>query len=200
MKPWDDPEIVTTLHELKKFPDVKPCYMHGGHPCEELPFIMPIYGQSCEMEVADILYMLVRYLKPLYVVELGCHLGIGTYVLAKACKDNRMGRVITCDIHPLYCTEATNRCYFLDALDYVYQESSTSELMERHIKDADFLWLDCDYEGRINALKHMKSGAVACLHDTNQEQVLADAVNSLGPEYEHVSFMTHRGMSIIRRK
>lgn len=196
MKPWDDPEIVTTLHELKKFPDVKPCYMHGGHPCEELPWVMPIYGQSCEMEVADILYMLVRYLKPLYVVELGCHLGIGTYVLSKACKDNRMGQVWTCDVYGEMVVATGERCRGLGAT--IYQQDSNFSMSQ--VEQADFLWLDCDYEGRINALKHMKSGAVACLHDTNQEQVLADAVNSLGPDYEHVSFMTHRGMSIIRRK
>jgi predicted O-methyltransferase YrrM len=51
-----------------------------------------------ETEVNEFLYSLVRMIKPEFVVETGCYLGDGTVAIARAIRDNEIGRMLTCDI------------------------------------------------------------------------------------------------------
>lgn len=196
--PWENPKLVSLLHELRQFPDIQPCWMRGGHPAVEQPWVMPKYGQSAELEVCDLLYSLVRYLRPSMVVELGCHIGIGTYSLARACQDNNHGKVFTCDIEPEYIHTTVERLGAL-WMDWAEVHSVESARMMHMVGQSDFLWLDCDYEGRMEALKHLKPGAVAVVHDTRQEPMLADYIRSLDLEYVQFG-QTHRGLSVVQRK
>jgi predicted O-methyltransferase YrrM len=53
---------------------------------------------SSEVEVLDLLYALVRCLRPRVVLETGTYLGLSTHHLARAVRDNGVGHVHSCDI------------------------------------------------------------------------------------------------------
>lgn len=181
---------VTLLDELLKFPDVKPVPMQGGG--KDQPWLMPIYGASGEMELIDFLYTFVRLLKPELVVELGCHLGLSTYGLGRACQDNGKGRIVACDIEDSYVIASRARC---EGLPVTIHWMNAGWLPET--KDADFLFIDCDYDNRMGALATLKTGAVAVVHDTRQEPPLREAIEKQITERVH--FDTWRGFSIIRK-
>lgn len=194
--PWENPRLVSLIHEYAKFDDYAPCWMQGDGKAQ--PFVMTHYGASAELEVCDLLYTLVRYLRPAMVVELGCHKGIGTYALARACQDSAHGHVYTCDIDPEMVATAVRHLGEL-CPEWAEVAPIESSRMMHLVSQADFLWLDCDYEGRMASLREMKRGAVACVHDTRQEPMLREAV--VGAEgFEYVNFgQTHRGLSIIQK-
>lgn len=181
---------MSLLKELLRFADVNPVPMQGGG--KEQPWLMPIYGASGEMELVDFLYAFVRLLRPELVVELGSHLGISTYGLARACQDNGNGRVVACDIEENCVLKSRARCEGLPATIHWMNAGWMPE-----IKEADFLFIDCDYENRIKALGMLKPGAVAVVHDTRQEPPLRDAIEAQMTERVHVD--TWRGFSIIRK-
>lgn len=202
MKPWENPRLVSLGYELAKQPDVEFCWMRGGHGPEgatEQPWVMPIYGQSAELELMDLLYCMVRYLRPKVVVELGCHLGLGTYALGRGVQDAGGGVVYTCDNNNEYVRTTISRCLGLPV--QVFELDSQDSAMVHIMHEADLLWLDCDYEGRVQALDEMKVGAVAVIHDTQQEPDLRKAVDAnMNAGFQYVHFgQTHRGMSIVQR-
>ena len=53
-----------------------------------------------EVEVAELLYSLVRSIKPNRIVETGTHLGISSLYMALAARENNKGKVITYEIIP----------------------------------------------------------------------------------------------------
>lgn len=181
---------MTLLDELLKFPDVKPSPMQGGG--QEQPWLMPIYGASGEMELIDFLYCFVRLLKPELVVELGCHLGLSTYGLGRACQDNAKGRVIACDIEEGYVLTSRARC---EGLPVTIHWMNAGWMPET--RKADFLFIDCDYPNRLNALAQMKPGAIAVVHDTRQEPPLREGIEQKIAERVHCD--TWRGFSIVRK-
>jgi predicted O-methyltransferase YrrM len=179
------------LQELSaKFPDIKPVPMQGGGQAQ--PWTMAIYGASAEVELQELLYALVRQLRPEVVVELGCHLGLTSYALGRACQDNGAGRVYACDIEPEY-TKATYERTLGLPVDVELCSAGCFPYVER----ADFLFIDCDYENRIGAIARIKPGATAIMHDTRQEPTLRNALDDSGVRRLH--FPTWRGFSIFQK-
>lgn len=58
--------------------------------------------QSAEVEVLDFLYSLVRTLKPKLVIETGSFRGLSACYIGKALRDNKRGKLITCEVDPKY--------------------------------------------------------------------------------------------------
>jgi hypothetical protein len=61
---------------------------------------------AVELEVAELLYALIRAAKPRLVVEAGTGRGIAACFIAEALRDNGAGRLITYEPDPLYVAEA----------------------------------------------------------------------------------------------
>lgn len=202
------PEIgdgwVSLIHELAVFPDVVPAYSHGGNE-HRREWVLPMYGVSTELEALDVLYGLVRLLKPDLIVETGCFLGFGTYALGRGALDNGRGRVVSCDIVDTYCGVTRTRCGGRPdgrtmALPVEVRWCDAAEIPE--LDTCDFAWLDSgdseqqSYDSRIGALHRMKKGAVAAMHDTRNEPRLRQGIAELGLQAVH--FDTWRGLSLIQ--
>jgi len=56
-------------------------------------------GGDSEVEMGELLYGLIRMLKPDLVVETGTYKGGATRYMARACKENDSGHVVTCETH-----------------------------------------------------------------------------------------------------
>lgn len=167
--------------------DVNPKWMQGGG--EQQDWLCGIYGVSAEIELLDLLYTFVRLLKPSLIVEGGCHLGLGSYALGRAARDNGRGIVLTSDTELIHVEKARERCEELPV------EVRHCSLMELPVSEADFLFLDSSYETRIEAAHKMKRGAIAILHDSRQSPELAEGIKDL----QHINFdQTWRGWSLIR--
>lgn len=183
------PQAVSLFHEVTQLTGQKPSWMSGGGEWRE--WMCPIYGYSAEVEIMDLLYALVRLLKPEVVIEGGCHKGLSAYALGRALKDNGHGYCVTCDIKEEFVIETAKIC---DGLPVHIKHCSASELP---VVMADFLFLDSDYENRIAMIGRMKPGAIAVIHDTRQEPALKE---SIPPVTGRIDFdQTWRGFSIVRK-
>jgi hypothetical protein len=202
------PEIgtgwVSLIHELSVFPDVAPAYSHGGNEYRR-EWILPVYGTSTELEALDMLYALVRLLKPELIVEVGCSLGFGTYALGRAALDNGHGRVVTCDTMDTLCGVTRTRCGGRPdgktvSLPVEVRWCNADDLAEVEI--CDFAWLDSgeseedSYNTRIGALLRMKPGSIAAMHDTRNEPRLRRGILECGKEVVHLD--SWRGLSLIQ--
>lgn len=58
-----------------------------------------IFPGSCSEAVCRFLYEMVTELKPEWVVEVGCYIGLSTLHIAKALRDNRKGKLIAFDLN-----------------------------------------------------------------------------------------------------
>jgi len=169
-------------------PDVEFKWMQGGG--EARPWLCPIYGPSAELEILDLLFSLVRLVRPKLIVETGCHRGIGTFALGRAAREVN-ARVISCDIDPALIVVAENRCCGLPVEIRLCRAEDLSE-----VERADFLFLDGSEDSRIECVPRMKSGALALMHDTRQEPFLRDAFKGLGSA---VHLESWRGATLFSR-
>jgi predicted O-methyltransferase YrrM len=183
-------QMILPSESVKHFPDVNYVPMQGGGQAQ--PWMMPIYGQGVEAEMMDLLYTMVRILRPEMVVDLGSHVGMSAYALGCAVRDNdNKGRVVSCDIEAEYTSQTFERVKGLPVAALM-----CSAHLLREVETADFLFIDCDYGNRIGTLKRIKKGATGVMHDTRQEPILRKAIDDSGLKAVH--FDTWRGFSIIQ--
>jgi predicted O-methyltransferase YrrM len=175
--------------DYEAMPDVEFRWMSGDGVYR--PWLCPIYGYSAELEVLDLLYSLVKLVRPKLIVETGCHLGIGTYALGKAAKEVG-AQVVSCDVELKYIDAARERCQGLPVSIVLCKAECLGEVHE-----ADFLFLDGSEESRIQCVPRMKHGALAVMHDTNQERFLRDAFTGYG---DAVHMESWRGATLFHRK
>ena len=155
-------------------------------------------GTSSEMAMAELLYSLVRMLKPKLVVETGCYTGHSTYYLAMAVKKNDYGRVISIDIELDCINKARERCAGFEDVCEIRHGNVCGGLPE--LEAADFIFSDSGYEMRFKEMERAKAGAVVVVHDTDMSYdgrykpgALGDKVNELGG----LCFHAGRGFGVI---
>jgi len=124
--------------------------------------------------MGDLLYGLVRQIKPDLVFEDGAGMGHATYMLGKACLDNGKGKVVSCENNESYYQIAAGRVEGLP-VDMQLQSTPCCPAVE----DADFIFADGDNENRMKCFDRAKPGCVFVIHDTN-EKALADFVRAKG--------------------
>lgn len=176
--------------ELLAMSDANPSPLMGGTSEEggvtPREHNMSHYGWSCEIEIAELLYALVRYVKPELAGEAGCYIGIGSYAIGRALLDNGKGRLITCDVDESHCATTVKRC---DGLPVDVIHASVLDVEEWPYAQVAFI--DSSYETRLPAFDKLLPGALALIHDTRQEP-------SVRPD-GGIDFDTWRGATLIRR-
>ena len=120
------------------------------------------YANMFDKLESEVLYALVRDIKPLHIMELGAHKGWQTHIFLKACRKNKCGEITSfdiidnsqhfdCNIRKLVVGDARNT-----ALDY--------------IDECDFLFIDADHSEEFtrwyceNLLPRYKKGYI-WVHD-----------------------------------
>jgi len=160
---------------------------------------------AAEVEMGDMLYGLVRMLKPALVVETGTYHGHSTVWLDRALCKNAFGKLVSCDI---VCGEAPG----VPNIDYrelsggdhktfahtIFKFCSSLNLPE--LKEADFVFSDSDQNLRQQEFELVKPGCVFVVHDTarsyttnTNQHWLGDWVKSQGG----LTFAAGRGFGII---
>lgn len=183
------------IYEMIKMPDCKPVYMHGKGTV--MPQVLPVYGMSGEVELADLFYAFLRLLRPPLVVECGSHLGFTTWALGKAAKTYD-GQVVSCEVSPTYAETARKRCEGLPVT--ILQTSVLDEnFIVQYVEKADFIFLDSDENTRIPTLRRVKSGAIAVIHDTKNEPELLGGLAITQTESRIDFTETHRGFTLLRK-
>jgi|SRR6266850_233096 len=166
--------------------------------------------QATEVEVLDFLYALVVMLKPDRVLETGCYYGYGTERLARGCRDNGFGTVLTCDVgsDPVNKTIARLTENGLIAHAIVLQCTGLA-LIEMDIPgNIGLSFLDSGPdENRVDELRavlpKMTPGGVIAIHDTGihgflREKYLPPALRELGLQF--IFFDTPRGITLCRKQ
>jgi predicted O-methyltransferase YrrM len=151
---------------------------------------------ASELELHDLLYALIRMLKPNIVVETGAYLGHATVAMGKAVCENKKGRVISCDTNHEHVIEARLKT---KNLPVVVNECSSLDLPQ--LTEADFIFSDSDYAIRSTEIGRAKRGAIILVHDTrisynSDIPPLSGLVESLGG----ICFETYRGFGLLKRK
>lgn len=92
-----------------------------------------VNGYAVELECAEFLWGLVRYLKPKIVVETGTYYGFGTASMALACKENNLGHVWSIEINDGMAQEAwkhINNLKLQEWCDVVSGDSLSDKLLD----------------------------------------------------------------------
>lgn len=183
---------MSLLREMMEFEDCRPTYFHGGGKVQ--PWVVPAYGMSAEVELADLLYCFVRLLKPQVVVETGCFMGFTTWALGRAVRDNGFGVVVSCDNDHDKACKARKRCQGLPV--HVLNCSCLSPEMDEWYGKAQFAFLDADEDTRPYSLARLRSGCVVAIHDTRQE----GWVEQIEQVVNRIDFIeTWRGFTLMRK-
>lgn len=147
---------------------------------------------AAEVELGDLLYGLVRMLKPMLVVETGTYLGHSSKFLYRAVKENGMGHFVTCDPVPQCTFEG-----FFSGIDY----RSRSSLDLPELAQADFIFSDSDYKYRAAEIERAKPGATILVHDTKiSYDSTIPPLDGLVREMGGLTFDTYRGFGLIRKR
>lgn len=126
--------------------------------------------QSAEVEVLEFLYSIIRALKPKLVVETGSCRGLSACYIGKALRDNKRGRLITCEIDPKYfemTRELITKARLVEQVECVLG-SSLDLLIDQPI---DLLFSDSMPDIRIKELAKFDSllspQSLILIHDVN---------------------------------
>lgn len=148
--------------------------------------------QSTEVEMQEVLYGLVRYLKPELVFESGSCLGYGTMAIAMAINANQYGRLVSAEPDPTLAETARKRVSIYEIAEVRTCKSTDCE----ELKEADFIFSDSSWEARRAEFRTAKKGCIFVVHDTQLEHNLALLVES----NQGVLFKRGRGFGIIEKR
>lgn len=145
---------------------------------------------AAEYETQNLLFGLVRMLKPQVVIETGCHRGYTTTALRWAIKENGCGQFFTCDTDKRYAELAGGiHC-------------SGRTLIESH-SQIDFCFIDSgDPPYRIEEINvlvpRLRSGGLMCLHDVCRDST-AVYEHALKLGWPHLIFRSVRGLAVFQK-
>lgn len=127
---------------------------------------------ASEYEVYDLLYALVRLLKPKVILETGTYKGGATKAMAKAAKENGMGFLWTCDTDAKKLTEAAEFAGVVNS-DGIWWGADLCTGLELCSKaeNVDLAFIDSsgDRVAEVAAL-NLAPGGVVVLHDSKRPQ------------------------------
>jgi predicted O-methyltransferase YrrM len=169
---------------------------------------------SAEVEVLDLLYALVRSLRPKIVLETGTYLGLSTHHLARAVRDNGVGHVHSCDIDTDVLGKASTLLLEDGLGPYVtlwpLSGERLIELVGSEIEaPVDFAFVDSLVHTRVSKtallLPKLSQRGVILVHDTNSfhgttrngpRQGLIELSRRLG--LQMIMLDTPRGLTLLR--
>jgi predicted O-methyltransferase YrrM len=122
-----------------------------------------------ECEVGELLWALVRVMKPDWVLETGTSYGVSAAYLSAGLRDNGHGRLVTLDATPAYQEKARGLCGLLGTLGRIEFVVSDSRDYDPGEQAFDILFLDTEPPYRWGELvrfwKNLRPGGLAILHD-----------------------------------
>lgn len=121
-------------------------------------------GTAAEMEMGEVLFGLVRMLKPELVVETGTYVGSTARWLGFACRDNLFGRVVSCEINERMHIQTVVNYRATEPIPVELRLCSSLDLPE--LRAADFVFSDSAQELRAQEYELVKPGCVFVVHDT----------------------------------
>jgi predicted O-methyltransferase YrrM len=153
---------------------------HAHHPDEraELYTVPEGLGET-EIETTELLYGLVRSFKPKLILETGTYKGLATVAMAKGCKENGFGKVVTVENWEAVIPGAKEAFQAAGVADFIelVQADSISYLHKYEGEPFDFAYLDTRLSDRVVELRMiLKRGLVkgpALVHDTSRLRSLS---------------------------
>lgn len=96
-------------------------------------------------EAGELIYMLVRYLKPKTVLELGTSFGSSGIYIASAIAENGRGQLVTVEVSKLKHPIAEKNFRDAKVEEYFRQEKmAADQYLKKLSQPVDFVFLDCD--------------------------------------------------------
>ena len=152
-------------------------------------------GTGAEVELQWLLVALVRTLKPKLIVETGCYRGWTTLELAVAASmTDPAGRLVACDVDPLYVHETQMRC---TGFPVEVRECRSVDLPE--LREADLIFSDSVYEARPREIALAKPGAIVVVHDTKACAIEGHDLAGIVRAHGGLLFDTYRGFGLLRK-
>jgi predicted O-methyltransferase YrrM len=184
----------------------QPEYTEPSLECPE-PRLWSMYDpQTAEKEVLDLLYALVRALKPRLVVETGTFSGISSTYIARAMRENGLGQLITCEIDPLVHQNACGR-FRAAGLSTIIDCRLGSSLDLKIDDQIDLLYCDSDLKARgvevRRFLHNLNPFGLILMHDAGSRfKVVREAALQMESEglISVVLVSTPRGLVIAQKK
>ena len=149
-------------------------------------------GVASDFPTQALLWALTLLLRPKLVVETGCDMGCTAHVIGQALAANGYGRLVTCDIAPASVQATATLCMGLPVEARCCQGVELPELAE-----ADLVFFDSSFDGRIAEMAMLKPEAVGVLHDW--EACVPELPAVVATFAQHVLLPTMPGVAIFRR-
>lgn len=185
---------------------LEPEYTEASLECPE-PRLWSMYDpMTAEKEVLDLLYALVRALKPRLAVETGTFSGVSSVYIARAMQENGRGRLITCETDPLVYENACNR-FRTEGLNAIIDCRLGSSLELEINEQIDLLY--CDSELRVRGdevrrfIGNVNPFGLILMHDAGSRfKVVREAALELEREglLSVVLISTPRGLVVAQKR
>lgn len=124
------------------------------------------------IEEGELLYGLVRTVKPVSILETGTNIGVSAQYMALALKDNGFGHLTTIEKDGFVARRAQDKINVMGLSSFVtIANTTTTEFFAGQHADTtyDFLWLDTELKERYNELvtlfPRVVPGGIICIHD-----------------------------------
>lgn len=196
---------------ILKFIHMKPqkesMFTGNGNPfLKEKTNLWSAYStDGAEIEVGEFIYGLIRLIKPKIIVETGCYFGDTTEQIVKALKDNKFGKLYTCDIVDK-CLEETEKK--VGKSKYVeIKKMAGIDLIKEIGDDIEFAFIDSGYTARDEEIDelvgHLSENQMFALHDTApQHAKMRELSNRVAAKYNLRSIYLNspRGLTIYEKQ
>jgi predicted O-methyltransferase YrrM len=163
---------------------------------------------AVELEIGELLYAVVRALKPKVVVETGTHKGFSALMIAQALKENEVGHLYTIDRENHGVSAEFGAFGLSDQATFIMLDSAMAIAgLAASIPKIDLLWLDADHGtqavlAEVTAARRLLgSGSYVAFHDTlsdPNEDVAIQRLREEYPEWEYIRFLSSRGFDLMR--
>lgn len=166
------------------------------------PFYWPSsWPTSLDPESGELLYGLVRLLKPEIAVEIGTFKGYSAICIGQALEDNKKGKLYTMDPAELEIVKiAIRKSGLKNRIEYI-TDFSTNFIPKMNFKKIDLAMIDGDHSYKavkkdFELVKNsIPSGGIIIFHDTIWFEGPRKVVEEIkrGGEYEVITFPTRVG-------
>lgn len=123
---------------------------------------------SCECEVGELLYSLVRVFKPRTVLETGTYKGVSSSYMALAMEENQTGILDTCEINQEHISTSKQLWGVLGISHRIHEHHLPSSQFSPQY-NYDIMFLDSEPDLRFGELvkfyEFLTPGGVALIHD-----------------------------------
>jgi predicted O-methyltransferase YrrM len=163
---------------------------------------------SVELEIGELLYSLIRSLKPEVVLETGTNRGFSGAMIAQALRANNHGHLYTVDVKDYGAASLFNRFNLSGRITCLTGWSVPAiQKLRYKLKAVDFLWLDSGHDvatvlGEFEAaLPLLKPGSYVAFHDAGHIATEEQAVKEIRrryPAWEYIRFSSSRGLDLMR--